>query len=152
LQERLYISLDIEQFPEDLWWLSPHGVYRARDDYEPQLNKAATVEVNENDLLHPKYKVPARCFAYVEHHGNPKTWKLPYLLANGSVDTKRLSGAIRCIISNYRGANVKDIPESAIPSVLKRLHEAAERAGKLPHQNVKAPDTYKQLAEIVNHL
>ena len=150
LKERLYIELDINDFPADLFWLSKHGIYRERENYQEKLNQKSEVTLAENDLLHPKYKVPARCFAYVGDASNCKTWKLPYLLANGKVDTKRLSGAVRCIVTNYRGGNVKDLPDNAIPSVLKRLGEAATQAGKMPAQNPKTADTYRRLSEILD--
>ncbi|MCL5947028.1 MAG: hypothetical protein M1298_03290 [Chloroflexi bacterium] len=40
----------------------------------------------ELDLLHPKYKIPVHCFAYVGHAEKTSTWKLPYRLADGSID------------------------------------------------------------------
>lgn len=145
LKERLYVSLSSKVFPEDLWWISTNGIYRNRENYISQLTKTDSIPLSPNDLLHPKYKIPARCFGYVEDATNPKTWKLPYLNCDGSVDTKRLSGAIRCIVSNYRGAKVGDIPDSAIPKVLKRLYAAAEQIGKLPYQSPKTTDCYRQL-------
>lgn len=154
LQERLYVNLHEDDFPEDLYWFSVHGISRARDNYESQLNKASVLskETILDNLLHPKYKIPARCFGYVGDATDTKTWKLPYLNIDNTVDTKRLSGAIRCITSNYRGSNVKDIPDSAVPNVLKRFYEAAGIAGKLPHQNPKTTETYKNLAELIKQV
>ena len=40
---------------------------------------------------------------------------------------KRLPKAIEAILSNYRGARVSSVLEKAIPDVLRRLAEAAER-------------------------
>jgi hypothetical protein len=155
LNERLYLSLDEENFPEDLWWLSVHGIYKSREAYVPKLQTGSEIifeETETNELLHPKYKIPSRCFAYVENSVKPGSWKLPYLLHDGEVDTKRLSGAIRCITSNYRGANVSGIPDAAIPDVLRRLATAAERIGKMPHQNPKTSDCFIQLTAILGQL
>lgn len=149
LKERLYVELNHDDFPDDLFWISKHGIYRDRENYQQKLNQKNEVALTADDLLHPKYQVPARCFAYVGDASNHKTWKLPYLLANGNVDTRRLSGAVRCIITNYRGTNVKGVPHDAIPEVLKRLGEAAQQAGKMPSQNPKTADTYRQLSEIL---
>tara|TARA_R110000868_G_scaffold392875_1_gene663725 strand:+ start:37234 stop:38100 length:867 start_codon:yes stop_codon:yes gene_type:complete len=149
LVERLYVQLDAATFPEDLWWFSRHGIHRAREGYQPMLSQTTETTVDESELLHKKYQIPARCFAYAGDASDVKTWKLPYLKANGDVDTGRLSGAIRCITSNYRGANVKGIPHEAIPVVLKRLSDAAERVGKMPHQTAKPSVTYQQLAEVL---
>jgi hypothetical protein len=71
--------------------------------------------VSYKDSLH------SSCFAYVGDANDFATWKLPYRLAGGSVDLKRLPKAIQCIIGNYRGAQVSGIPEPAIPDVLGRL-------------------------------
>lgn len=152
LVERLYTPLYLETLPEVLWWLTYSGLCKVRSDHEnyiPQLTNQTETALQENDLFHSKYKIPARCFAYVGDANDPRTWKLPYLLANGDVDIKRISGAIKCITSNYRGATVKGIPEQAIPEVLKRLSVAAERIGKMPHQNPKTSDCYSNLQKIL---
>ncbi len=149
LKGRLYVELDSENFPDELFWLSKHGIYREREGNNTKLNEQDEISLAPDDILHPKYKIPARCFAYVGDATDHKTWKLPYLLANGSVDTKRLSGAVRCIVSNYRGTNVKNVPDSAIPSVLKRLGDAAFQAGKMPSQIPKPAATYCQLNDIL---
>jgi hypothetical protein len=78
-------------------------------------------------LLHPKYKLPAHCFGYVGSALKPQTWKLPCLLADGTVDLKRLPKAVQSILSNYRGTRVQGIPEEAIAAVLTRLALAARR-------------------------
>jgi len=75
----------------------------------------------ESCLLHSKYRLPASCFGYVGDAAAPATWKLPYRLADGSPDARRLPKAVQCILSNYRGAKVAGVPESAIPEVLERL-------------------------------
>lgn len=97
------------------------------------------------ELLHPKYKLPARCFAYVGNAGDAKTWKLPYLLADGRPDLKRLPRAIQATASNYRGKNVSGIPDEQIPDVLVKLGRAAVRVGKMPFQDKKAAAIYQQL-------
>ena len=96
--------------------------------------------------------MPARCFGYVGDASAPDTWKLPHLTIDGGVDTKRLPSAIRCIISNYRGEKVHGIPEPAIPSVLAKLAQAAERIGKLPPKPSDSTSTYAQLAQVLRQL
>ncbi len=48
----------------------------------------------------------------------PRTWKLPYRLADESVDLARLPKAIQAILSNYQGTTVGGIPDAAMPQVL----------------------------------
>jgi hypothetical protein len=124
LQQRIACRLEHGDPQQALWWLSVHGIYRQPPQLDGQLperqaesradargQQQATGEVP----LHGKYKLPASCFAYVGDPSDPRSWHLPYLNADGSVDGKRLPGAIRAILSNYRGANVSAIPESAVP-------------------------------------
>lgn len=99
----------------------------------------------DEELLHPTHGRPARCFAYVGDANDPGTWKLPFLTTDGNPDTARLSGAIRCIVANYRGGRVKGIPESDIPDVLVSLGKAARRLGKMPGQSNNVTDTYRKL-------
>jgi hypothetical protein len=98
-----------------------------------------------SERLHPKYKLPAGSFAYVGDRTDTKTWKLPYLFADGRPDLKRLPGAIQAITTSYRGKNVSGIPDERIPDVLIRLGKAAVQAGKMPFQDKKASATYRQL-------
>ncbi|MGA9098529.1 MAG: hypothetical protein WB392_06315 [Methanotrichaceae archaeon] len=158
LKDRVFLSLESAKPMDALWWLSVHGIYRPREDQEdasPRLLPDAPEETGSEEcssddaLLHPKYKVPARCFAYVGDAGDTPTWKLPYCNLDGSIDVKRLPKAIQAILSNYRGANVSrsSIPEEAIPDVLVRLGCAAYRMGKMPGQSGEAAPVYQQLAE-----
>ena len=62
-----------------------------------------------------------RILWYVGNPSKTSTWKLPYLLADGSTDLKRLPKAIQSLSSNYRGAKVGGIPDEAIPHVFRRL-------------------------------
>lgn len=103
-------------------------------------------------MLHPKYKLPAQCFAYVGEPANPVTWKLPYLHADGTVDLARLPKAIQAILSNYRGARVTSIPENAIPDVLVRLGRAAVLVGKMPEQAAGVASTYEQLTQALEQI
>jgi hypothetical protein len=145
LRDRVFVSLDCKEPPEDLWWLSVHGIYRSRPEAEATgfaLLPAPTaqddpVPTAEGSLLHPKYHRPAACFAFVGDAGSPATWKLPYLLDDGTVDLRRLPMAISAILKTYRGVRVGAIPESAVPDVLLRLARAAASTGKLP---VAVPD------------
>ena len=159
-QDRVFVRLDQDEPPLALWWLSVHGVYRPREGDEgralveaalPAPN-ASMAEAGDAELLHPKYHLPARCFGYVGDASAPDTWKLPHLTIDGGVDTKRLPSAIRCIISNYRGEKVHGIPEPAIPSVLAKLAQAAERIGKLPPKPSDSTSTYAQLAQVLRQL
>jgi hypothetical protein len=149
LRHRVWVKLDTEQAPEDLWWLSVHGIYRPCPDLTVELgalptwdNDARMDVTDTDDLLHPKYALGMQCFAYVGAANDPRSWKLPYLLADGvTPDTKRLPKAIQCILSNYRGARV-DIPPEAVGDVLVRLGIAAKILRKMPCQNTSAADAY----------
>jgi hypothetical protein len=160
--DRIFVRLDSAEAPIDLWWLSMHGVYRTREFPQGasfRLLPEEPVEVavdpepgNGEALLHPKYKLPARCFAYVGNHANPHTWKLPYLNADGTIDAKRLPKAIQCILSNYRGARVRGIPEQSIPAVLARLADAAARAGHMSPVASNPAPVYRQLSDALKQL
>jgi hypothetical protein len=161
LQDRVFISLESAEPPEALWWLSLHGIYRSRKDSqdaalhllpEAPLEKVSEVQSPAETILHPKYKIPAHCFAYVGNASDPGTWKLPYCLSDGSIDRKRLPKAIQAILSNYRGVKVSGIPKQDIPDVLVRLAHAAESLGKMPHQSGETAGIYNQLADALEQL
>ena len=97
------------------------------------------------ERFHPTYKLPARCFAYVGAESDPKTWKLPYLLADGRVDLKRLPAAIQAVITSYRGKKVSGIPDDQLANVLVKLGRAAAQAEKMPFQDPRAAAVYRQL-------
>lgn len=103
-------------------------------------------------MVHPKYGLPVRCFAYVGHAGLPATWKLPCRLADGTVDERRLPKAIQAILTNYRGAKVSGIPEEDIPMVLLRLARAAASIGRMPFQASNPAPVYRQLQEALEQL
>jgi hypothetical protein len=156
LRDRVFASLEVSQPCDSLWLLSREGIYRPCPQ-EPIAAVAALPDtpdgaqpvppaVATDQLLHPKYHIPAHCFAYVGDANRPATWKLPYCLADGHVDLKRLPKAIQAILSNYRGETVKKIPEAAIPDVLVRLAQAAARIGRMPRQCGDGADAYDQLA------
>jgi hypothetical protein len=160
--DRVFVDLSGSQPPFDLWWLSVQGIYREKEftpgsafSLLPQESASpdsvANSAAQSEELLHPKYQIPARCFAYVSDHADPHTWKLPYLLSNGAVDSKRLPKAIQCILSNYRGAKVSGIPESAIPDVLARLARAAAQSGHLPVTS-QSSQVYQQLVDALDQL
>ena len=161
LHDRVFVSLESKEPHGDLWWLSEHGVYRPRigpQDEPLTLLKSAPVtqaasmgEDSNVALLHPKYCLPAQCFAYVGDANHPMTWKLPYLLKDGRIDIHRLPKAIQAILSNYRGARVSSVPEKAIPDVLRRLAEAAEQLGRMPHQGETA-EVYEMLAQALKQV
>jgi hypothetical protein len=153
LQDRVFVSLEAREPSESLFWISTQGIYRPREDWEtsrrllPATGLAEVGPLTEAALLHPKYKIPAMCFAYVGDASKPHTWKLPYLLADGTPDIKRLPKAIQSILSNYRGATVSGIAEQAIPDVLLRLARAAAKLRRLPHQCGETAPIYVQLTE-----
>ena len=153
---RPYVSLVQATFPADLWWISRDGIYRSRGEFTltmPALEHEQPDHGPESigpaaaGLLHRKYLIPARCFAYVGDASKTSTWKLPYRHADGSVDEKRLPKAIQCLLTNYRGAHVDGIREAAVPDTLRRLEQAARATGKMPDQNPGTADIYRQLAE-----
>jgi len=161
LQDRVFVSLEEAEPPECLWWLSLHGIYRSRSEAEdavlhllPEAESEAPTEVavSADFTLHPKYKVPARCFAYVGNAADPATWKLPYRNADGSIDVKRLPKAIQAILSNYRGVKVSGIPEKDIPDILVRLARGATQLGKMPGQCGEAAPVYQQLADVLDQI
>jgi hypothetical protein len=163
LADRVYVSLRDAEPPLDLWWLSVQGIWReseAGDRAKLRLLAEEPVEAppgtdagsDAGITLHPKYRLPAQCFAYVGDYRKPGTWKLPYLLVDGTVDTKRLPKAVQAILSNYRGAKVAGIPEQSIPSVLHRLAQAARHMGHMPPECSNPAPVYRQLAEALEQL
>ena len=96
-------------------------------------------------LLHPRYHLPAQCFAYVGDEARPSTWKLPYRLADGQVDRHRLPIAIQAVLGTYRGQKAH-IPEPALPEVLTTLGRAAVEINKLPPRAANAAPIYRELA------
>ena len=161
LRDRLYVSLQEAEFPVALWWISRDGIYRPPiDALAPPAEIERATSCNgpgpgpETDgvLLHRKYALPVSCFAYAGNASKTSTWKLPYLLRDGNVDEKRLPKAIQCLLTNYRGARVGGIPESAVPDTLVRLAQAAARLGKMPDQNPETADVYRQLADVLHQM
>jgi hypothetical protein len=161
LRDRVFCPLEHPEPQEALWWLSVHGIYRERTEAGdaalrllPELSVVETpmgVEAS-GQLLHPKYKLPARCFGYVGDAADPHSWHLPYLNADGTVDARRLPKAVQSILSNYRGARVSSVPEAAIPDVLVRLASAAGSLGKLPDQTAEPASAYVQLVAALEQL
>jgi Type I restriction enzyme R protein N terminus (HSDR_N) len=160
-QPRARLQLDGSLFSPNAWWVSVDGIYRApellpeAESSAPQLSAAQVPETgpqtDEPLLLHPKYKIPARCFAYVGDASDTATWKLPCWLESGETDTNRLPGAIRAVLSTYRGTRVV-IPEAAVPDVLVRLGKAAAAAKKLPGQDPTPLSSYQQLYDALYQL
>lgn len=161
LKDRVFVSLEDAHPQEALWWLSLHGIYRSREDAgeaalrllpEPGVEEPDAAYRQEEALLHPRYKVPARCFAYVGDASDTSTWKLPYRLANGDCDVRRLPKAIGAILNNYRGTKVSSVPEEAIPDVLVALGRAARSIGRMPGQVGRPAATYVQLEQVLRQL
>jgi hypothetical protein len=158
LEPRLVVRLDASDPPLELWWLSVHGIYRPcpRPNVELPLEPDAVANVTEvvvvdGELLHHKYQLPARCFAYVGSADVASTWKLPYLLADGTPDLKRLPKAIQAILSNYRGVKVS-IPREAVADVLVRLGNTAASLGKMPCQRNPVAEVYAEAHEALIQL
>ncbi len=162
LHPRTVFELTQLTAPHDsLWWISKDGVYRPCEtvpDISSLLNQGNLEQDDSHlaessmDLLHPKYHIPASCFAYVGDPTKPATWKLPYLLANGTADLKRLPKAAQALASNYRGVKVGGIPDAAIPDVFRRLGKAATAAGKMPAPGISVAAVYQQLADVLEQL
>lgn len=157
-RDRLFVSLDATEAPLDLWWLSVHGIYRACPPPSRLLpsaplagNGTAVPVLTGGTLLDHKYHLPATCFAYVGAVDLPGTWKLPYLLLDGTPDLKRLPKAIQAILSNYRGARVT-IPREAVADVLVRLARTASGLRKLPCQCKPTADAYIEAHEALDQL
>jgi len=160
LKDRLFVSLASPVPQEALWWLSVHGIYRPRDDIKadapafllPREDVTPSSEEVCDTLLHPKYRIPASCFAFVGDARKTGTWKLPYRLASGTPDIQRLPKAIQAILNNYRGTKVTSIPEQAIPDVLVTLAQAALLLGRLPHQSGQTAPVYVQLEQALRQM
>jgi hypothetical protein len=148
---RIFIHLDAEEPHEDLYYISVNGVDKNKninidfkDNKKENLIKDLEQEIND-ELLNPQYKLPSWCFAYVGDPNKSTTWKLPYLLLDGSVNIKRLPSAVCCVVTNHRGVQVKGIPEKDIPNVILKLAKAAKSVGKLDPENPKMANCYRQL-------
>jgi hypothetical protein len=161
LRDRVFVDLSSRDPQEDLWWVSVHGIYRPRTEAhqpgldllpKPATDEVAPAPVGEGTRLHPKYKLPAHCFAYVGDASDPHTWSLPYCLDSGAIDVRRLPKAIQAILSNYRGTKVSKIPEAAIPDVLVRLGKAAARLHRMPSQCGETAAAYEQLEAALDQL
>lgn len=166
LEFRCATALDVLKPPiEPLWWISVHGIYRPVPEtitgnlYDPLWKQKLPDEAKDpnqageaEELLHHKYKIPARCFAYVPDASDPKSWKLPYRLIDSKPDTKRLPKAIQSLLSNYRGTQVSGIPDEVIPAVMRRLEAAAREVGKMPDQLATTARTYQRLQEALAQL
>jgi hypothetical protein len=133
---------------EDLWWLSTRGIYRT----PPSAVTVGNGDLADDDRLHPKYGLPVRCFAHVGDPTHPSTWKLPYLLADGSVDAKRLPKAIGAIIRDYRGEHVKGLSPEHSRQALVLLAAAAVRTGRMPHQDPTPAKVYIALLQHLNEI
>lgn len=161
LRDRLFVPLNVPKPQELLWLVSMHGIYADATAFPargiellPRGDDHATVSAlpGIDDLIHPKYQLPARCFAYVGNPSQTTTWSLPYLLADGSPDAKRLPMAVGSIIRTYRGQRVRKIPAKDIPDVLVRLAHAAVELGKMPFQMDRTTPMYEDLQDALYQL
>src|SRR5262249_52959805 len=149
LRPRALVHLAAPEPADDLWWLSTRGIYRTPP---PQGRTIGNPDLADDSVLHPRYRLPARCFGYVGDPVRPATWKLPYLLADGTVDARRLPKAIGAVIRDYRSQQVKGLPEEQTPQVLVRLAPAAVRTGRLPPHAPPPADIYLALLDQLNQL
>jgi hypothetical protein len=163
LHPRCFAVLEGEasESADELFWISRHGIYRpARErgqganlpaEWQEAFGTSGVLAVS-GELLHPKYRLPVRCFAYVGDTEDPASWHLPFLYPDGKVDGRRLPKAVQSILTNYRGATLTSVPEGAIPDVLVRLGCAAMTEGKMPSQRKSAAAAYVQLAEALEQM
>ena len=158
LRDRLFVALDEREPQLELWWLSVHGIYRQAPVPATTLpqtlvesDRSWHAGETSGELLHRKYGLPCRCFAFVGAADNQSTWKLPYVLADGTPDTKRLPMALQSILSNYRGEKVS-IPREAIADVLVRLGQAGSVAKKMPCQCTPTADAYIEAHRALDQL
>lgn len=157
---RVFCSLEHPEPQLALWWLSVDGIYRPCTEAEqavlPLLRDAPSAGNPDADgidqLLHPRYRLPARCFAYVGDAGDVHSWHLPYLNADGTIDGRRLPKAVQAILTNYRGTHVSSVPECDVPDVLVRLACAAGSLGRLPHQTAATAPVYLRLVAALEQL
>jgi hypothetical protein len=161
LHDRVFVPLDGAQPAEDLWWLSVDGIYRPRLDNAGTaldllphlpLAQSSLLDGEGTGLLHPKYNLPSACFAYVGNPARTGTWKLPYMLADGHIDEKRLPKAIQAVLSNYRGVGVQGLPEEAVPAVLLTLARAAHCLHRLPENGSPCAPVYQLLVDALDQL
>jgi hypothetical protein len=143
-QLRLRTLLAATHPPEELWWVSTRGIYRRPPSVPASEEPEAPCSTDES--LHPKYRLPARCFAFVGQLEKTSTWKLPYLRMDGSIDERRLPKAILAVLRDYRGAHVQ-LPEKQVPDVLVKLAKAAKQLGRMPGQDSTPADVYVALEE-----
>lgn len=144
LQLRLRTHLASTDPPEELWWVSNRGIYRPPPPVPA--GEDPGVQWSTDELLHPKYRLPARCFAFVGQLEKTSTWKLPYLRIDGSIDERRLPKAILAVLRDYRGAHVQ-LPERQVPDVLVKLAKAAKQLGRMPGQDSTPAEVYVALEE-----
>ena len=113
-EPRIFISLSSDTPDGDLYYISINGIDKKKNTdvnfKKTNSEKLMDGKTITDELLNKQYKLPSRCFAYVGDPNKPNTWKLPYLLYDGSVNISRLPSAIGCIVTNFRGLQVKAIP------------------------------------------
>lgn len=141
---RVRVHLSDTSPPDALWWVSTRGIYRTPPAVP--IEKIDLSSAAGEDLLHPKYRLPACCFAFIGDPTRTSTWKLPYLRSDGSPDERRLPKAIQAVLRDYRGEQVR-LPEQQVPAVLVRLATAAILLGRMPHQDATPAEVYSALAD-----
>lgn len=144
---RVFVTLDSPTPPPDLFWLSTDGVWRRRDDLPQGWDPLAShihhrpFDPEPEILLDPTHHLPFTCFAYVGDASKPRTWHLPYLHANGSIDNAGLLRAIQAVVSGShdQGLSSSLVPPASVPVVLLRLAHAANASHQWPLHAASAP-------------
>lgn len=153
LEDRVFVRLCDPEPPLALWWLSVQGIWRNIDSSEgaalrflPEEPVGSAAKAGSgfpsDTLLHPKYKLPAHCFAYVGNYAKVTTWKLPYLLADGMIDAKRLPKAVQCISVITEARKLVVFPRTPFRpfwDVLHRRHAALDTCR--PKRAIQPPST-----------
>jgi hypothetical protein len=106
---------------------------------------AVAAHAADAPLLQPRYHLPAAAFAYVGDPHDPKSWKLPYRHADGSVDRRRLPEAIAAMVETWRGRRA-NVPAPSRHAVLERLARAADELGRMPPKAAHPKPLYEKLA------
>lgn len=158
LIDRVNTRLDTDAPDLDaLWWLSFYGIHQHCANPPPGweleeiLTKNVDTDFDEEYVL--TYKgLPSWCFAYVGDIEDTGTWKLPYRLPDGQVDTKRLPKALSALLGTFRGKKVQGIPERALPSVYEALYRGVVAADKVPGLDNPVSPVYWQFAEAIKQI
>ncbi|MBM3476060.1 MAG: type I restriction enzyme HsdR N-terminal domain-containing protein [Armatimonadetes bacterium] len=123
---------EIAQYPiddEKLRQALAHEVLR-RDVYEQVADALSPAPSPGGRRRGTKSGRGPECHAYVGDPSRKSTWKLPYRLADGSIDVPRLEAATAALSpGGHRGRPV-ELPTEALAEVRRKLREAYEELGR----------------------